>query len=70
MTNHVSWVDALLIAATASRPVRFVMDHRIFATPVPNKKTLMKLKNAAHTTACVGVSTRVETIVAIELAAS
>src|SRR4051794_33197498 len=32
--NHVSWVDALLIAASTPRPVRFVMDHRIFATPV------------------------------------
>jgi len=29
-----------------------------------------KLKNAAHTTACSGVRTRVETTVAIELAAS
>ena len=30
----------------------------------------MKLKNAAHTTAMRGVSTRVDTTVAIELAAS
>src|SRR5436309_268804 len=37
-------------------------------TPKPNAAT--KLKNAAHTTAWSGVSTRVETTVAIELAAS
>ncbi len=32
--NHVSYVDALVIAAACPRPVRFVMDHRIFHTPV------------------------------------
>jgi 1-acyl-sn-glycerol-3-phosphate acyltransferase len=32
--NHVSYVDAVAIAACVRRPVRFVMDHRIFATPV------------------------------------
>jgi 1-acyl-sn-glycerol-3-phosphate acyltransferase len=32
--NHVSFVDALLIGAAVKRPVRFVMDHRIFKTPV------------------------------------
>ena len=31
--NHVSFVDALLVAASLDREVRFVMDHRIFATP-------------------------------------
>ena len=31
--NHVSYVDAVAIAACVRRPVRFVMDHRIFATP-------------------------------------
>src|SRR4051812_46818251 len=40
------------------------------ATPVPNANAAMKLKNAAHRTACVGLNTRVETTVAIELAAS
>jgi hypothetical protein len=34
VANHVSFVDALIIAGYASRPVRFVMDHRIFRTPV------------------------------------
>lgn len=32
--NHASFVDALIIAAACRRPVRFVMDHRIFRWPV------------------------------------
>ncbi len=32
--NHVSFMDALIIAGCCRRPVRFVMDHRIFKTPV------------------------------------
>ena len=32
--NHVSFVDALVVSAAVKRPVRFVMDHRIFKTPV------------------------------------
>lgn len=31
--NHVSFVDALVIGAASPRPIRFVMDHRIFKTP-------------------------------------
>ena len=34
--NHVSFVDAIVIAACVRRPVRFVMDHRIFRIPVLN----------------------------------
>jgi 1-acyl-sn-glycerol-3-phosphate acyltransferase len=34
--NHVSFVDALIIAAACRRPIRFVMDHRIFGVPVLN----------------------------------
>jgi 1-acyl-sn-glycerol-3-phosphate acyltransferase len=34
--NHVSYVDAIVIAACVPRPVRFVMDHRIFTTPLLN----------------------------------
>jgi 1-acyl-sn-glycerol-3-phosphate acyltransferase len=34
--NHVSFVDALVIAAACRRPIRFVMDHRIFGVPVLN----------------------------------
>ncbi|RJG00746.1 MFS transporter [Noviherbaspirillum sedimenti] len=32
--NHVSYVDALVIMAASPRPIRFVMDHRIFKVPV------------------------------------
>jgi 1-acyl-sn-glycerol-3-phosphate acyltransferase len=32
--NHVSYVDALVIVAASPRPIRFVMDHRIFRTPL------------------------------------
>lgn len=32
--NHVSYVDALVIGAASPRPIRFVMDHRIFKTPL------------------------------------
>ena len=42
----------------------------VAATPVPKTKAATKLKNAAQSTACVGVSTRVLTTVAMELAAS
>jgi len=34
--NHVSFVDALIIAAACRRPIRFVMDHHIFRIPVLN----------------------------------
>jgi hypothetical protein len=34
--NHVSFVDALIVAAACRRPVRFVMDHNIFRVPVLN----------------------------------
>ena len=40
------------------------------ATAVPKPKAAAKLKNAAQATALPGVSTRVETTVAIEFAAS
>ncbi len=32
--NHVSFVDALIIMAVSPRPIRFVMDHRIFKVPM------------------------------------
>ncbi|WP_198116897.1 MFS transporter [Massilia rhizosphaerae] len=32
--NHVSYVDAIVILAASPRPIRFVMDHRIFRTPL------------------------------------
>ncbi len=42
----------------------------VWATLSPNTPKATKLKNAAHSTAYCGRSTRVETMVAIELAAS
>ncbi|MDQ2917168.1 MAG: MFS transporter [Pseudomonadota bacterium] len=32
--NHVSYVDAVVIAACVGRPIRFIMDHRVFRAPV------------------------------------
>ncbi|HEX4872144.1 MAG TPA: 1-acyl-sn-glycerol-3-phosphate acyltransferase [Nevskiaceae bacterium] len=32
--NHVSYVDALLLGSLSQRPIRFVMDHRIFQIPL------------------------------------
>jgi 1-acyl-sn-glycerol-3-phosphate acyltransferase len=32
--NHVSYVDAVLLMAASPRPIRFIMDHRIFQVPV------------------------------------
>ncbi|MGI5309140.1 MFS transporter [Rheinheimera sp. WS51] len=37
VANHVSYVDALLIAGAVRRPVRFVMEKAIYDLPVANK---------------------------------
>lgn len=42
--NHVSFVDAVLLMAASPRPIAFVMDHRIFKTPLLG--TLFKLAKA------------------------
>lgn len=34
VANHVSFADAVVIMGASPRPVRFVMDHRIFKTPL------------------------------------
>ncbi|CAN5460673.1 MFS transporter [soil metagenome] len=42
--NHVSFVDAVLLMAASPRPIRFIMDHQIFAVPLLG--TLFKLAKA------------------------
>jgi 1-acyl-sn-glycerol-3-phosphate acyltransferase len=42
--NHVSFVDAVLLMAASPRPIRFIMDHRIFASPLLG--TLFRLAKA------------------------
>src|SRR5262245_31375303 len=59
--NSTYWV-------TASNTI--IPDPKVFATFVPKPKAATKLKKAAHRTAKRGVNTRVETTVAMELAAS
>ncbi|PKO87326.1 MAG: glycerol acyltransferase [Betaproteobacteria bacterium HGW-Betaproteobacteria-12] len=34
VANHVSFVDAVVIMGASPRPIRFLMDHRIFQTPL------------------------------------
>jgi 1-acyl-sn-glycerol-3-phosphate acyltransferase len=36
VANHVSYVDAIVIAACVRRPIRFIMDYRIFRVPLLN----------------------------------
>lgn len=36
VANHVSWIDALLLVATQTRRIRFVMDRSIYQTPALN----------------------------------
>ncbi|HSW08101.1 MFS transporter [Aquabacterium sp.] len=42
--NHVSFVDAIVLMAASPRPIRFIMDHRIFQIPVLG--TLFRLAKA------------------------
>ena len=58
--NHVSFVDAVLLMAASPRPIRFVMDHRIFKTPVLG--TLFRLAKA------IPIAPRVEDPLAYEAA--
>jgi hypothetical protein len=58
-------ITKLSTITTSTIPVPIV-----FATCTPKKNAAAKLKNAAHNTAWKGVKTLVETIVAMEFAAS
>ena len=58
-------MTALLTMSGSIRPLPTIL-----ATAVPKTKNAIKLKNAAHNTAACGVSKRVETMRAIEFAAS
>ena len=42
--NHVSFIDAVLLMAASPRPIRFLMDHQVFRTPVLG--TLFRLAKA------------------------
>src|SRR2546423_920269 len=57
-------MTVLSTCLTSMRPLPMVL-----ATAVPKVKAATKLKNAAHSTAWPGVSTRVVTTVAMEVAA-
>jgi hypothetical protein len=58
------------ITAKVTTLMSIIPEPMVFATAVPNPNAATKLKNAAHTTACPGDSTRVDTTVAMEFAAS
>ena len=58
------------MTASSIRSGETMPEPTVFATLKPKTKKAAKLKNAAHITAYCGFKTRVETIVAIELAAS
>jgi hypothetical protein len=55
---------------SAETMLRWMILLIVLATATPKPKAAIKLKNAANPTACLGVSTLVDTTVAIELAAS
>ena len=58
--NHVSFVDAVLLMAASPRPIRFLMDHRIFRVPVLGR--LFRLAKA------IPIAPRAEDPVAYEAA--
>ena len=63
-------VSAPKITCASMRPASTMAVPIVFATWSPKTANAMKLKNAAQITAVLGFSTRVDTTVAIEFAAS
>jgi hypothetical protein len=63
-------ISAPNITAASTTSAATIPVPTVCATCRPKNKNAMKLKNAAHATAYSGRKTRVETTVAIELAAS
>ena len=58
------------ITASVTELMSIMPEPTVFATAVPNPNAATKLKNAAQITAWPGDSTRVDTTVAMEFAAS
>ena len=54
VANHVSWIDALLLVATQTRRIRFVMDRSIYETPALNP--LFKLMGVIPVSAKDGIA--------------
>jgi hypothetical protein len=63
--NNADKITEVLIISGSTNPTPIVV-----ATCTPKNKNAIKLKKAAHSTAQCGLSNRVETIAAMELAAS
>src|SRR6185437_3757541 len=70
MFQAIAAVNAAKITAASTIFGSTIPEPTVWATFSPKKRKAMKLKNAAHNTAKRGDRTRVDTIVAIELAAS
>src|SRR5512133_349998 len=71
MRSHViAPISPAKITAKVTTSILTRPDPMVLATAVPNVKAATKLKKAAQTTALPGVSTRVDTTVAMEFAAS
>ncbi len=58
------------MTASVTELMSIMPEPTVLATAVPKPNAATKLKKAAQTTACPGDSTRVDTTVAIEFAAS
>ncbi len=69
-SHTIAPIRAARITAEVTIVMSIIPEPTVLATAVPKMNAAAKLKNAAHTTARPGDSTRVETTVAMELAAS